>query len=128
MQKRISAVGKIKINTVGASTIFEVGDSRQLMPFNYTIAVQREKSIYIQSEFNFSDYQIFARPLLQPVVDEPLRMTRTNGSPNIVVKDINVFITSSSSIAHIGSSEELTAQSRIKHVRHLLREEPAKPS
>lgn len=124
MSNRISSVGKMKINTVGAATVAEIGDSKQLTPINYTIAVQRERAVFLEQEFDFVDYSVFTRPLLQPIVDEYVQMTRIQRCPYIVVQDINLFITSSSSIVHIGSSEQLNSQSRIKHIRHLLREEP----
>ncbi|WP_282935843.1 spore germination protein GerPE [Paenibacillus sp. RC67] len=125
MDRRVSTVGYLKVNTLGTATVLEVGDSDQLTPFNYTIAVQREKAIFVQNEFRFSDYSLFSRHLLDPIIDESLYMKRTNVTPNITVNKINIFLVSSSSIAHIGSSENLLAQSRIKHIRHLLKERPA---
>jgi len=128
MDYRVTTVGYMKLNTLGTSTVLEVGDSEKLTPFNYTIAVQREQAIFIQNEFRFSDYSLFSRPLLDPVIHESLSMKRTNVSPNIRVDRINMFLVNSSSIAHIGSSDNLIAQSRIKHIRHLLRERPAAPA
>ncbi|OXM86998.1 spore germination protein GerPE [Paenibacillus rigui] len=125
LNRRISSVGAIKVNTVGTSTTMEIGDSKQLAPLNFTIAVQRERAVYLQNEFDFSEYTLFSIPLVQPVVTESFQLTRLSTTPYIVVQDVNVFITSSSSIVHIGSSGQLNAQSRIKHIRHLLREKPA---
>ncbi|MFD0682152.1 MULTISPECIES: spore germination protein GerPE [unclassified Paenibacillus] len=124
MNKRISTVGIISVNTLGEATVFEVGDSETIAPFNYVIAVQREKAIFLESEFDFSDYAIFSIPLEPPEINENLTMTRINESPNIVVHKISVFLVSSSSVVHIGSSQTLNAESRIKHIRHLLRERP----
>ncbi|WP_028552806.1 spore germination protein GerPE [Paenibacillus sp. UNC451MF] len=124
MDQRVSTVGYLKINTLGVATVLEIGDSDQLTPFNYTIAVQREKAIFIQNEFRFSDYSLFSRSLLVPIINENIYMSRVNETPNITVNKINMFLASSSSIFHIGSSDNLQAQSRIKHIRHLLKERP----
>ncbi|WP_171655594.1 spore germination protein GerPE [Paenibacillus foliorum] len=124
MNNRISSIGTIKINTVGEATVFEVGDSENMAPFNYAIAVQREKAIFLEKEFDFSEYAIFSIPLEAPVIDENVQLMRINESPHIVVNKISVFLVSASAIVHIGSSETLYAQSRIKHIRHLLKERP----
>ncbi|MCS7464411.1 spore germination protein GerPE [Paenibacillus doosanensis] len=124
MQQRISCVGTLHVNTVGDVTALEVGDTERLSPSNYTIAVQREKAIFLESEFDFADYNIFYQPLIPPDPREPLIMNRINMCPNITVRKVNVFLTSASAIVHIGSSQSLKAQSRIKHIRHLLRERP----
>jgi spore germination protein PE len=109
---------------VGIDTVLEVGDSQQLTPVNYTIAVQREKAIFFENEIDFSEYEIFSRPLAQPVIHENFRMTRINETSHIVVHKADVFLLSSAAIVHVGSSQKLYAQSRIKHIRHLLREKP----
>lgn len=124
MNNRISSVGKIKINTVGSASALEIGDSEQMTPLNYTIAIQREKAIFIQNEIRFGQFDFFSKPFLQPVIHEPVRMNVSDDGSPIAVKQIKLFLVSSSSIVHIGSSQKLNAQSRIKHIRHLLREEP----
>lgn len=126
MNDRVSIIGTINVNMVEEATVLQIGDSTEITPFNYTIAVQRERAIFIQSEFDFSDYSLFSRPLVQPVVNEPIRIVRINESPRIDVHHVHTFRVSSSAVVHIGSSERLKSETRIKHVRHLLREEPEK--
>lgn len=124
MASRVSSVGRIRITDV--SSCLEIGDSEQITPVNHVIAVQREKVIFFQNEFNFRDYAIFFRPMAIPVVNENIRMTTTNESSVIGVKNIEIFSVSSSGVVQIGSSEALRSESRIKHIRHLLRERPQK--
>jgi spore germination protein PE len=121
---RTSAVGNIRINTVGSTSMLEIGDSKQMNLVNGTIAVQREKAIFWQNEFDFSDYRIFSIPLVQPVVHENMTFNVINQVPEITVNRVEVFLLSSSSTLHVGSSGSLNAQARIKHIRHLLKEGP----
>ncbi|MCL6606346.1 MAG: spore germination protein GerPE [Paenibacillus sp.] len=123
MASRVSSVGDIRITDV--SSVLEVGDSESITPVNHTIAVQRERAIFFQNEFNFRDYAIFFRPIAEQVLNENIRMTTTNEF-SIDVKKMEIFSVSASGVIHIGSSGFLRAESRIKHIRHLLREKPQK--
>ncbi|MFE5322983.1 spore germination protein GerPE [Paenibacillus sp. NPDC056579] len=125
MDARISRVGTINITTLGSATAMEIGDSKDIAPFNNTIAVQRERAVFLQSEMDFQDYSLFSRALAVPIVHEPIRINRINTCPLISVDHIHVFIISGSAVVHVGSSERLRSETRIKHIRHLLREEPA---
>lgn len=124
MTCRISSVGQIRITDIGSTTAFEIGDSEQITPLTHIIAVQREKAVFFQNEFNFRDYAIFFRPISQALLNEEIRMTTINESNVINVQKIEIFSTSSSGVVHIGSSETMRAESRIKNIRHLLRERP----
>ncbi|QYR22593.1 spore germination protein GerPE [Paenibacillus sp. sptzw28] len=124
MTSRVSSVGQIRITDTGATAVFEIGDSKQISPVNHSIAVQREKAIYFQNEFNFRDYAIFFRPISESVLNEKIRMTTINESAVIGVQNIDVFAISGAAVVQIGSSEALRAETRIKHIRHLLRERP----
>lgn len=124
MTNRVSSVGHIQIIDSGSTTALEIGDSEQITPLNHVIAVQREKAVFFQNEFNFRDYAIFFRPVSQTVLNEEIRMTTTNESSVISVQKIDIFAISVASVVHIGSSETIRAESRIKNIRHLLRERP----
>lgn len=128
MNGRLSVVGTLNINTVSNTTVLEIGDSEDIAPINYTLAVQREKAIFWENEFDFSDYTIFSRAFPQPVANEPITITRIQECPQINVHHIRVFILLFSAVTHIGSSERLNSETRIKHVRHLLRESPDQSS
>jgi spore germination protein PE len=123
---RVSSVGHIRIIDIGITAVFEIGDSQRISPVNQSIAVQREKAVFIQNEFNFRDYAIFSRPIPEPVLNEEIRMTTINESEAIGVQNIEFLAVSGAAVIHIGSSEELRADTRIKNIRHLLRERPEK--
>jgi len=124
LPNRISSVGHIQITTVVFPSVFEIGDSVQITPVNRVIAVQRQRAVFFQNEFNFPDYDIFFRPIVQAVPNEQFRMTTINESNEISVQNLELFSISAASVVHIGSSEALRADSRIKNVRHLLQELP----
>jgi spore germination protein PE len=121
---RVSAVGNLSILRAGNPAVVEIGDSKHLTPSSYVMAVQREQAIFIENEFNFRDYRIFLRPQLQPIVNENLKIATKQEALEIRVGKIDIFSVSSASIVHIGSSERLRSETRIKHIRHLLREKP----
>ena len=125
MNPRISNVGSIHVTVVGNPAVFEIGDSQQLNPCSYAIAVQRQQAIFREAEFNFRDYPLFSRRLLRPVVHEDIRIRTINDSPEIRVDKIKIFSVSSSSIIHLGSSQTLITDSRIKNIRHVFQERPA---
>lgn len=124
MTNRVSSVGHIQIIDSGSTTALEIGDSVQITPLNHVIAVQRDKAVFFQNEFNFREYSIFFRPVSQTVLNEEIRMTTTNESSVISVQKIDIFAISVAGVVHIGSSETMKAESRIKNIRHLLRERP----
>lgn len=122
MNKRLSSIQNIKMTELGTSSIFEIGDSHLITPRSEAIAVQRERAIFLVNEFNFNDFSIFSVPIIQPDVEEEMETTINNEHPKIQVGDIEIFSVTSSSVVHLGSSDLLYADSRIKHIRHLLRE------
>jgi spore germination protein PE len=122
MNNRISSIGHISATAVDDSSIIEIGDTVEITPVNHVIAVQRERAIFFENEFNFMDYSMFARPLVQLVVKEDIALTRINESPVIQVKNINILRVLGSSLVHLGSSQMMKAEARIKNIRHLLRE------
>lgn len=107
---------------MGETAVLEIGDSVQVTPSINIIAVQREKAIFWEDEFNFRDYPIFKKEIPQPIVDEEIEMTIKNESPLIRVQNIFIRSLVGSSVVHIGSSEMIQSETREKHIRHLLRE------
>ncbi|RUS46961.1 spore germination protein GerPE [Cohnella sp. AR92] len=121
---RVSSIGYFSLVAVGGTSVVEIGDSNAITPVSHTIAVQREKAHFFPYvEFLFRDYSIFFRPVTLPAT-EPVQVTTINECSVIEVQSFDLFRTLSSSVVHFGSSEILMGDSRIKHVRHLLRERP----
>jgi spore germination protein PE len=119
---RISSIAHISATSVDETSIVEIGDAVEFTPVVHVMAVQRERAIFFENEFNFEDYSVFARPLVQPVVKENIAMTRINESPVIQVKNIHILRVLGSSLAHLGSNQMMKAEARVKNIRHLLRE------
>jgi spore germination protein PE len=123
---RVSSVRHINIVEVGTTSILEIGDSKQVEPVSFAIAVQRERAIFFENEFSYDDYSIFSREIPQPFINEEMEITTINESSMIKVETVDILNTSSSSVIHLGSSTSINAEARIKHIRHLLREDTEK--
>lgn len=119
---RVSCVPLISIIDVGNTGVFEIGDSQRIAPTSNIIAVQREKAIFWENEFDFHDYSMFQEQIPQPFVYENIEMTTVHECPCIHVENIEISFVAASSTVQIGSSQTITAESRVKHIRHLLRE------
>lgn len=118
MQQRISIVDKLNILSVIFSSVLEIGDSNSILPYSRALAVQREHEIFYGGEGNF-DNPIFYEPVPRPVINERITFTKINESPHIHVHSVTIFGISTSSIAHIGSTNLIQGEARVKHVRHL---------
>ena len=125
MQKRVTSVQHIKMTEIGTSAVLEIGDSEVITPMSNAIAVQRERAIFIMIEFGFHDFSIFSIPIIQPAVEEHIEMTTFHQQTQIQVEEVEIFSATFSSVVHLGSSGLLHADSRIKHIRHFLRDKPA---
>lgn len=123
MEKRVTSIQDVKLTELGSTSVFEIGDSEIITPLSKAIALQRERAVFIMNELSFHDFSIFSVPIVQPTVEENLTMTTFHNQSQIQIKEIEIFSVTSSSIVHLGSSELLHADSRIKHIRHFLREE-----
>lgn len=120
MLKRLSTVNNIYVNSVGLGSVVQFGDSTNLRPFSRALAVQREKQFFIGNEGNFEDYPVFTKPLRQPYFYERINMVEHNVKPVIKVNNIKVTALSASAILHVGSTDHISAESRVKHIRQLL--------
>lgn len=118
----MSSVNHLIILELSSTSVLECGDSACVAPSNRSIAVQRERAIFWENEFTFDLYPIFQMELPQPPVEEQVHKETRNESPVIQVNNIQVSFVAASSIVHIGSSDKICADARIKHVRHLMRE------
>lgn len=127
MEKRTSSVQNVKLTTLSTGTIFEIGDSKEITPVSQAIAIQRERAIFHVNELHFQDFFVFSMPIPQPIADQSVEMIRVNESPYIQVGYIDLFSISSSAVVHLGSSETLQADSRIKHIRHLFERKEQTP-
>ena len=125
MNYRLSSVGKINIIVIDEASTLEIGDSNNINTTTYILAVQRERAIFYDNEFKFNDYEIFSIPISPPLITENIYQNHFHKYPIINVGEINIITLSSDSIVHIGSSNNLITESRIKNIRHLFQEKPA---
>ncbi|RNB54037.1 spore germination protein GerPE [Brevibacillus gelatini] len=124
MQRRTSHVKKLNSLSIDASSVLQIGDSQEVNAQSNILAVQREKAIFYQHEFEFADYDMFMAPLAVPGPTEPICVDTFHDCPHIHVKKVNVPFAAASSVVHIGSTDRLTLETRVKNIRHLLRDEP----
>jgi spore germination protein PE len=105
------------------SSILQLGDSRIINGFNRALAVQREAEIFYDNEGNFSDYPVFFEPIPLPTLDENISIRTHHLNPVIKVNKIRIVGVSASAIIHVGNSEHVSMEARVKHIRQLLSRE-----
>lgn len=121
--KRISKVNTIKINDLSYTSTFLIGDSVEITPKSKALAVQREVSTFFDYEGRFEDYEIFTKKIPIPTINENLAIERINENPLIKLDNLNILGVSNASILQIGSTKHIEAESRVKHIRKLLKSE-----
>jgi spore germination protein PE len=120
MLQRSSVVNTIKVNSASFASTIQLGDSQIINGFSRALAVQREAEIFFAQEGNFTNYRIFSEPIpLLPLVEKISQSTH-NSLPVIKVNNISILAMSSSSILHVGNSESVSLEARVKHIRQLL--------
>jgi spore germination protein PE len=118
MISRFSNVNSAYVNSVGISSVFQIGDSRQIKPSVKVFAVQREEERYYGKEGDLSQYPIFEEEIPQPILYEQLTSTFFHENPRINVNTINILSLSSSAVFQIGSTKDIVCETRTKHIRH----------
>ncbi|WP_164985107.1 spore germination protein GerPE [Ammoniphilus sp. CFH 90114] len=118
---RISSVRSVNVLNVSNTSVFEIGDSVNIDAYSRVLALQRERSFFIGEEHDFIDYDVFSRPVPQPIVHETLELDSINQEPIISVDHLEVISVSTSGVLHIGSTERIRGETHVKHIRHLLR-------
>jgi spore germination protein PE len=119
MLRRLSVVNNIYVNSLGLGSVFQIGDSTNIRPLSRALAVQREYQLFYDEEGNF-EYPVFTKPIPQPLFFEKVYMAEMNEKPTIKVNNISVTAVSSSGVVQIGSTGDISSESRIKHIRQLL--------
>jgi len=122
MHSRTSHVHAFTNISLDASSVIEIGDSENIEAVSHILAVQRDKAIFYENEFQFRDYAAFSEPLPLPVDQEPLKIIAFHETPAIRVDKVNVSFAAAASVIHIGSSEHVELETRVKNIRHLVRD------
>ncbi|MFS0655991.1 spore germination protein GerPE [Bacillus sp. 179-C3.3 HS] len=130
MRKRTSRVKFIKVNSVGLSSVVQMGDTQQLCPQVNVLAVQRTISLFYGNEgvnVNSKEFQVYAEPIPLMLPERSVRTAFHHENPVINVSSIHVEGVSSSSIFQIGSTCGMKAIARVKHIRELFSNQEEKP-
>nr|WP_184522709.1 spore germination protein GerPE [Bacillus benzoevorans] len=117
MQRRLSKVDSLHINSAILASVIQIGDSSFINSFSRAIAVHRQKELFFTNEEDFRMHGIFSYSLPLPPIDESISMQFTSLNPIIKVGSIDVTAMSASPVLHIGSSEHIQAEARILHIR-----------
>jgi spore germination protein PE len=123
MFQRSSIVDTIKVRSVSIASTVQLGDSCIINGFSRALAVQREAEIFFGKEGNFSSYPVFTEPIPFLPLNESFNYSTHHFNPSIKVQNIDITGISSSSILHVGNSEHISMEARVKHIRQLLPKE-----
>ena len=120
MQKRTSCVDNINLKIVAFASTVQLGDSCIINGFSRALAVQREAETFYGNEGNYSSYSGFTKPIYFEPIYEAFSFITHNPNPIIKVRNIDIIGISSSSMLHVGNSQNVSMEARIKHIRQLL--------
>nr|WP_263328378.1 spore germination protein GerPE [Neobacillus sp. Marseille-Q6967] len=123
MLQRSSVVDYLKVNSATFASTVQLGDSKIINGFSRALAVQREAEQFYGNEGNFASYRVFSEPIPFPPITENVTHSTQNLIPLIKVQNISIIAMSSTAILHVGNSENVSMEARIKHIRQLLNKE-----
>ncbi|MDQ0973044.1 spore germination protein PE [Neobacillus niacini] len=123
MLERTSVVNTVKVNSASFASTIQLGDSRTINGFSRALAVQREADVFYGKEGNFSNYLVFSEPIPLLPITEKITISTHNKLPVIKVNTISIITMSSAAIVHVGNSENISLEARVKHIRQLLNAE-----
>jgi spore germination protein PE len=128
MLQRSSYVDHIFVKIAAFSSTVQLGDSCIINAFSRALAVQREAEFFNGMEGNYAAYSVFSEPIPLPIITENISIRSHHLNPIIKVNKLNVIGVSSASVLHVGNSNHISMETRVKHVRQLLphEEEPSR--
>lgn len=118
LKQRLSIVNDLNINSLAFSAVTEVGDSSRITPVSKALAVHRPWDIFFGTEGHF-DYPIFYQSIPKPIITEQINIQRYNELPQIHVQSITITAAAFSSVVHVGSTNIIQGEARVKHIRQL---------
>ncbi|WP_162632562.1 spore germination protein GerPE [Paraliobacillus zengyii] len=114
-----SNVKLVRVNSIGYSSILEIGDAKRSKQTSKAIAIQRESDIQSDEGIAFSDFPIFERPSPSFTPGTPVIRRTTNHKAMITVNSVDVTGLSASSVMQVGNLKSIQSEARIKHIRIL---------
>jgi len=119
MFQRTSKAKSVKSNSIVFSSTLQIGDCSYIDGTVHALAVQRRSEILYERDDQFSDYEIFSRPLALPLITEPIQMRFNHLCPFIETGHIYINAISTSSVAGLGNVGHIRMKSKIHHTRQL---------
>ena len=123
MFQRSSIIDHLKVNSASFASTVQLGDSKIVNGISYALAVQREVDVFYGREGNFSSYPVFTEPIPFQPITEKMSYTAHQSKPLIKVTNLSILAMSSTAILHIGNSEHVSMEARVKHIRQLEQKE-----
>ncbi|WP_163583374.1 spore germination protein GerPE [Gracilibacillus saliphilus] len=119
MMPRTTNVKQTRINSISHSSLFQIGDTKELKPQADVLAVQKEGGISSDKGFELNQYRIFNTTI--PSIPDPeiVVSNHCHHHQNIYVSNIDVTAISTSAITQLGSSKKINSLARLKHIRIL---------
>ncbi|MTH53322.1 spore germination protein GerPE [Bacillus mangrovi] len=121
MYNRNSIVDAAYVNSVGISSVFNIGDSREILPKSNVFAVQREAEVFYDNEGDFNQYDIFKLPVPRPIKTENVIPSYYHERPFIRAKFVKILAISTAAVFQIGSTDLIESEARVKHTRQIYR-------
>jgi len=117
---RTSVVDCVIVNSVADSGVIQTGDSEKINSYSAALAIHRENAKFGTFDVPLSKYKVFSQPVLVPVCPSIKIKQTFNANPYIRVEKVDILGVSTSALLHIGSVNDITLQSRLKHIRHFF--------
>ncbi|OLP63700.1 putative spore germination protein GerPE [Bacillus pumilus] len=131
MIKRTSRVKFTKVNSVGISSVVQIGDTQELCPQVKVLALQRTISLFYGYEggnLDAKEFEVFYEPIPLMLPERSVRTAFYHEKPVINVSSIHIEGVSSSSIFQIGSTCGMNGVARVKHIRELFSHDKNPPN
>jgi len=120
MLPRTSQIENIRVKIASYSSVVQLGDSCIINSFSRALAVQRQADTFYGNEGNFGIHRVFSELIPLPIITENLTIRQHYLNPVIKVKNIDIIGVSSASLLHVGNTQHVSVEVRVKHVRQLL--------
>ncbi|MFN2747046.1 MULTISPECIES: spore germination protein GerPE [Bacillus] len=119
---RTSKVKFLKAESVGITSTLKIGDVDELNLKTKILAVQRSLSLFFGYEGSFrqDDFQLYRQPIPHLLPETGVRTAFFHEVPAIRVRAVKIWGVSTSSVAQVGSTRRIMADSRVKHIRKLI--------
>ncbi|MCA0987707.1 spore germination protein GerPE [Guptibacillus algicola] len=118
---RASLVNWIRVASIDLAGTVQIGDSNQITPEAQVYAVQRELPIFNGDEAkDLSEFPIYSQEIPLPPITECVEQITIQENPVIKVGGIDIIGVAASSVLHVGSTQRIQLESRVKNIREFF--------